>query len=94
MGGPPPFVLFEERMNVMRKCRVQRAGKEAFQNPIAAFVLGALCGLVAGMLYMPFSKGIVIGSHNGSKNQASHEMRYNLNDTTRSDKNKERNIPE
>lgn len=75
MGGPPPFVLFEERMNVMRKCRVQRAGKEVFQNPIAAFVLGALCGLVAGMLYMPFSKGIVIGSHNGSKNQASHEMR-------------------
>ena len=94
MGGPPPFVLFEERMNVMRKCRVQRAGKEAFQNQIAAFVLGALCGLVAGMLYMPFSKGIVIGSHNGSKNQASHEMRDYIPDTNRSEKKKRGNCHE
>ncbi|MGN1402881.1 MAG: hypothetical protein ACI4XB_01005 [Ruminococcus sp.] len=47
--------------------------KQAAQCPVTAFALGALCGLAVGMLLMPFSKGIVIGSHNGSYNKESHE---------------------
>lgn len=47
--------------------------KRAAQCPVAVFTLGALCGLAVGMLLMPFSKGIVIGSHNGSYNKESHE---------------------
>lgn len=47
--------------------------KRAAQCPVTAFAFGALCGLAVGMLLMPFSKGIVIGSHNGSYNKESHE---------------------
>lgn len=47
--------------------------KRAAQCPVAVFTLGALCGLAVGMLLMPFSKGIVIGSHNGSYNKEPHE---------------------
>ena len=57
----------------MKKCELQDTVKSAFLNPAAALALGAFCGLAIGMLCMPFSKGIVIGSHNGSNNKESHE---------------------
>ncbi|MFR4393081.1 MAG: hypothetical protein ACLT29_01680 [Ruminococcus callidus] len=57
----------------MKKWEVQDSVKNAFLNPAAAFALGAFCGLAIGMLCMPFSKGIVIGSYNGSNNKESHE---------------------
>lgn len=60
-------------IDLMKKCDLQKAVEQAVQNPVMAFTLGALCGLVAGMLLVPFSKGIVILSHNGSYNKASHE---------------------
>ena len=47
----------------MKKCELQESVKSAFLNPAAAFALGAVCGLAVGMLFLPFSKGIVIGSH-------------------------------
>ena len=53
----------------MKKWEVQDSVKNAFLNPAAAFALGAFCGLAIGMLCMPFSKGIVIGSYNGSNNK-------------------------
>ena len=49
--------------------------KSAFLNPAAAFALWCIAAdLVIGMLCMPFSKGIVIGSYNGiAINKESHE---------------------
>ena len=72
-NGKLPFVLSWERNDTMKKWEVQDSVKSAFLNPAAAFALGAFCGLAIGMLCMPFSKGIVIGSHNGSNNKESHE---------------------
>lgn len=57
----------------MKKCELQKVAEQAVQNPVTAFAVGVLCGLAAGMLLVPFSKGIVILSHNGSYNKASHE---------------------
>lgn len=57
----------------MKKCELKKAVEQAAQNPVTVFALGALCGFAVGMLLMPFSKGIVIGSHNGSYNKESHE---------------------
>lgn len=71
----------------MKKWEVQDSVKNAFLNPAAAFALGAFCGLAIGMLCMPFSKGIVIGSYNGSNNKESH-----VTDAEASESSEKRNL--
>ena len=46
------------------KCDLKKKLLKALQNPTTALVVGALCGLILGMLLIPFSKGICIGSNN------------------------------
>lgn len=65
--------VLRKDVDVMKKCELQKTVKQAVQNPVTAFALGALCGLTIGLFCLPFSKGIVIGSHNGSYNKESHE---------------------
>lgn len=42
---------------------------ETHPEAVLPFVCGVLCGVVLGMLAVPFSKGIVIGSYNGCDNK-------------------------
>lgn len=42
---------------------------ETHPEAVLPFVCGALCGVVLGMLAASVSKGIVIGSYNGSDNK-------------------------
>lgn len=76
----------------MKKLEVQDSVKNAFLNPAAAFALGAFCGLAIGMLCMPFSKGIVIGSYNGSNNKESHEEGDYITDAEASESSEKRNL--
>ena len=73
----------------MKKWEVQDSVKNAFLNPAAAFALGAFCGLAIGM---PFSKGIVIGSYNGSNNKESHEEGDYITDAEASESSEKRNL--
>lgn len=58
----------------MKAYRWTKALKQTMQEPIAAFAIGALCGVAFAMLCLPFSKGIVIGSYN----EDSHEERDHI----------------
>ena len=42
---------------------------ETHPEALLPFVCGMLCGVALGMLVVPFSKGIAIGSYNGCGNK-------------------------
>ncbi len=49
--------------------------ENAVQNPVAAFAVGAMCGMLVSLCLFPVAKGISIcsnnGNHNGNENQVS-----------------------
>ncbi len=49
--------------------------ENAAQNSVAAFAVGAMCGMVVSLFLFPVAKGISIcsnnGNHNGNENQMS-----------------------
>lgn len=52
----------------------------ALQNPVSAFAVGAMCGMIVTMLLFPFVKGITLFSHNGHHNGNENEMHSKLAD--------------
>lgn len=61
-------------MRNISSCELKKTACRALQNPVATFTVGALCGLAIGMLCIPFSKGIVIGSYNGYRDNSNEEQ--------------------
>lgn len=56
----------------MKKALI-KSMENAVQNPVAAFAVGAMCGMLVSLFLFPVAKGISIcsnnGNHNGNENQ-------------------------
>lgn len=49
--------------------KIWKQTMETHPEAVLPFVCGVLCGVMLGMLAVPFSKGVVIGSYNGCDNK-------------------------
>ena len=49
--------------------KIWKQTMETHPEAVLPFVCGVLCGVMLGMLAVPFSKGVVIGSYNNCDNK-------------------------